>query len=75
MGTNPFSVLKIYRNIYVKGYKKFPYQKLSGRNTLLYSGKIICDVSEIPSEYDDSKDYFFDCDCDFPHWKNLKRIL
>ena len=51
------------------------YQKLSGRNTLLYSGKIICGVTETPQEFDYKKDYYFDCDCNFSDWKNLKRIL
>lgn len=70
----PF-VLKIYRNIYVKGYKRFPYQKLSGSRTLLYRGKIVCDVETPPKEYDSDLDIYFNCDCDFPNWKNLKRIL
>lgn len=70
-----FLGLKIYRNIYVKTYQRFPYQKLSGRNTLLYSGKIICGVTETPQDFDYKKDYYFDCDCNFSDWKNLKRIL
>ncbi len=70
-----FCSLKIYRNIYIKGYKKFPYQLLSGRKTLLYSGKIIYEVISGLDNYDPSKDYYFNCDCDFPKWKNLKRIL
>ena len=70
-----FLGLKIYRNIYVKTYQRFPYQKLSGRNTLLYSGKIICGVTETPQEFDYKKDYYFDCECNFSDWKNLKRIL
>lgn len=67
--------LKIYRNVYVKGYQKFPYQKLTGRHTLLYKGKIICGVTSKPKEFDDKQDIYLDCDCDFPHWKNLRRIL
>lgn len=67
--------MKIYRNIYVKDYQKFPYQKLSGRNTLCYSGKIICGVTAIPEEFDSKKDFYFDCDCNFEDWKNLRRIL
>lgn len=70
-----FLGLKIYRNIYVKDYNRFPYQKLSGKNTLLYSGKIICGVKEEPAEFDYKQDYYFDCDCCFEDWKNLKRIL
>ena len=67
--------LKIYRNILLKNYKSFPYQKLSGRNTLLYSGKIICNVKSKPDNFDDSKDLYITCDCDFSKWKNIKRIL
>lgn len=68
-------MIKVYRNIYVKDYQKFPYQKLSGRNTLLYKGKIICGVKELPKEFDEKQDLFINCDCDFPKWKNLKRLL
>jgi hypothetical protein len=70
-----FLGLTIYRNIYVKDYKKFPYQLLSGRNTLLYKGKIYCDVSTLPKDYDPKQDIYINCDCDFSKWKNLKRIL
>ena len=67
--------LKIYRNVYVKDYQKFPYQKLTGRNTLLYTGTVICGVKDKPKEFDDKKDLYISCDCDFPNWKNLRRIL
>lgn len=67
--------MKIYRNIYVKDYEKFPYQKLTGRNTLFYSGKIICGIKDTPEEYDPDHDFFFNCDCNFPNWKNLERVL
>ena len=70
-----FFGVKIYRDIYVKDYKRFPYQKLSGRKTLMYKGKIYCDVSEKPKNFDPDKDFYFDCDCYFSDWKNLKRIL
>lgn len=74
MGNKP-SPLKVFRNIYVKGYKKFPYQKLSGRHTLMYRGKIICGVDRIPDEFDSKQDFYIDCDCEFETWRNLKRIL
>ena len=35
-----------YRNVYTK-YQKFPYQKLTGRNTMLYTGKIITGIDAI----------------------------
>lgn len=75
MGINELCGLKIYRDIYVKDYNKFPYQKLSGRKTLLYSGKIICGIKDLPSSFDKNKDLYINCDCDFPNWKNLKRVL
>lgn len=75
MGLGNYSPLKVYRNVYVFGYTKFPYQKLSGRHTLLYKGKIVCGVDRIPDEYDDDKDMYIDCDCDFSQWRNLKRIF
>lgn len=65
---------KIYRNVYVQGYKTFPYQKLSGRKTLMYRGKVMC-IDSIPDEYDSKQDILFDCDCDFSEWKNLKRVF
>lgn len=67
--------LKIYRNILLKNYKSFPYQKLSGRNTLLYSGKIIYNVTTKPDDFDSAKDLYITCDCEFSKWKNIKRIL
>lgn len=67
--------MKIYRNIYVKEFKRFPYQKLTGRRTLLYKGKIICGITEPPNDYDSKQDYFFDCDCNYGEWKNIQRIL
>lgn len=67
--------LTIYNNIYVKGYKKFPYQKLTGRKTLLYKGKIICGVTELPNEFDKKKDLYIDCDCQFSNWHHLDRVV
>ena len=39
-----------YRNVYTK-YQKFPYQKLSGTKTMVYTGKIITGVKGIPEGY------------------------
>lgn len=64
----------IYRNIYLKNYKKFPYQMLHGRDTLYYTGKIICGVTSKPKDFT-NKDLYIDCDCDFARWKNLKRVF
>ena len=59
-----------YRNIYTK-YNKFPYQKLTGSNTMLYTGKIITGVKGIPEGYDSKKDYYFSCECHYPEWREL----
>lgn len=76
MGAFQIPYLKIYRNVYIKSYSKVPYQLLTGRHTLLYKGKIVCGVSAPPAEFDKTQDIFLgSCDCDFGHWKNLKRIL
>jgi hypothetical protein len=75
MGNLKIPGIKIYRNIYIKGYKKFPYQKLTGRNILLYRGKIICGIDNIPDDFNNKLDLFISCDCDFSKWKNLQRIL
>jgi hypothetical protein len=63
---------KKYRNIFFKDYAKFPYQKLTGRNILLYTGKL---MKYDEKEYDSNRDYFFDCDCKYPLWKELKKLV
>lgn len=65
----------IYRNIYVKGYKKFPYQKLTGFITLMYTGKIITGVQQKPDGFDDKLDLYIDCDCDYSKWRTLKKVF
>ena len=65
---------KIYRNIYLKGYKKFPYQKLTGRNDLYYTGELICGVTGLPPGFDKNQDYFIGCDCEFPKIRRLVKI-
>ena len=63
--------MKVYRNVYVKKWKRFPYQKLTGRNTLYYTGSIILECEGMPDGYDSKKDFYFDCDCEFSEWRNL----
>ena len=75
MGVKEFLGLKIFNNVYLKDYKKFPYQKLSGHKTLLYKGKVICGVISKPKEFDDKKDLYIDCDCQFGDWKNLQKVF
>lgn len=74
MGFGTLSDIKVYRNIYVKGYKKFPYQKLTGRNCLVYSGEIILGVEELPDEYDKKKDLYMNCECDFSKYRNIYKL-
>ncbi len=62
-----------YRNVYTK-YKSFPYQKLCGMNTLVYTGKIITEAKGIPDGYDSNKDYYFTCDCNYPEWRELIKL-
>ena len=66
-------IIAKYRNIYTK-YKSFPYQKLTGKNTLAYSGKIITSVDSIPDEYDSKKDYYFGCECNYSDWREIVKI-
>ena len=68
----PFRIDR-YRNVYTK-YQKFPYQKLSGTKTMVYTGKIITGVKGIPEGYDNNKDYYFSCDCDYPGWREIIKV-
>lgn len=68
------SSIKIRRNIYVKGFDRFPYQLLTGRHIMCYDGDIICGVDAVPDEFDHKKDWYFDCDCEFQEWGRLVKI-
>lgn len=72
LGIMSFHIDK-YRNVYTK-YQKFPYQKLTGRNTMLYTGKIITGVKGIPDGYDNKKDYYFSCECHYPEWREIIKV-
>ena len=41
---------------------------------MLYTGKIIKNVVGVPPEYDKKKDYFFACDCDYPYWREIRKV-
>lgn len=41
---------------------------------MCYSGEIICDVDNVPEDYDSKKDWYFDCDCEFQEWGRLVKI-
>ena len=64
--------VKKYRNVYIK-YDKFPYHKLTGYGTLVYTGKIVTDVKGIPEGYDPKIDYYFSCECDYPKWRKIEK--
>ena len=50
--------------------------QVADRVIVMYKGKIVCGVSAPPAEFDKTQDIFLgSCDCDFGHWKNLKKIL
>lgn len=63
--------IKIKRNVYVKGYKRFPYQKLTGKHYLYYSGNMIFYEDVLPDEYDSRVDFAFDCECEYEEWSKV----
>ena len=65
----------VYRNIYVKKYKKMPFYLMKGLKTLYYSGSIFYNVDVLPNDFDSKVDVYLDCDCQFPKWKNIERII
>lgn len=65
---------KIYRNIYIKKYKRLPSQKLTGRNDIYYTGELICGVTGLPEGFDKNKDWFIGCDCEFPNIRQFVKI-
>ena len=74
MGSGTFSSVKKYRDVYIKGFKKVPNQLLTGKNIILYTGKIVCGFSEIPDTYDKRKDYLITCDCAFPEINRFVKL-
>ena len=62
-----------YRDIYIK-YDRIPYQRLTGNSVMYYTGRIITNVKGIPDGYDRKKDFYFICDCDYPKYKDIKKI-
>jgi hypothetical protein len=66
--------VKTKHNIYVKGYKKFPYQKLTGKHYLYYTGDIIFYDESLPDEYDYKNDFVFDCECEFEGWSKIIKV-
>lgn len=74
MGFGTLRDIKVYRDVYVKGYRRFPYQKLTGRMDLLYSGDVFLEVDELPEKYDKDMDLYINCDCDFSKYRNLYKV-
>ena len=64
----------VYRDIYIKKWKKLPMFLFKGVEILYYYGNIIYN-DNIPNEYDKTQDLIIDCDCSYKKWKNIKRIL
>ena len=62
-----------YRDVYIRK-DKIPYQWLTGKNILYYTGRIYTNVKGIPAGYDGDKDYYFTCDCEYPKWKEIRKI-
>jgi len=67
--------VKAFRNIFVKDYTKFPYQKLTGNDVLRYTGKINYYTGSTPDRFDSKQDILFDCDCEFGQWKRLEKVF
>jgi hypothetical protein len=67
--------MKVFNNIYVKDYKKFPYTKLKGKSILHYKGAIKFYVGGVPEKYNSKEDLIIDCDCEFENWSQLKKIF
>jgi len=65
--------IDIYRNVYIKN-DKIPYQWLTGRSILYYTGKLYTNVKGLPKDYDKDKDYYFSCTCNYLKWKEIKKI-
>jgi hypothetical protein len=66
--------IRVKRNIYVKGYEHFPYQKLTGKHYLYYSGDIIYYKNDLPIGYNSDDDFAFDCECEYEEWAKIKKI-
>lgn len=67
--------MKYFNNVYLKDYAKFPYSKLTGRDVLYYTGKIIPYKGTLPSEFDSKRDMAFDCECEFGSWRRLTKVF
>jgi hypothetical protein len=60
----------VYRNIYIT-HKKIPMFLFKGIDVMHYYGKIFYNIENLPNDFDDKKDIFLNCDCQF---KKIKRI-
>lgn len=52
-----------------------PFYLMKGLKTLYYSGSIFYNVDVLPNDFDSKVDVYLDCDCQFPKWKNIERII
>lgn len=52
-----------------------PFHLFKGSKVLYYSGNILYNVSMLPSDFDSKEDLYISCDCEFPKWKNVEKII
>jgi hypothetical protein len=52
-----------------------PFHLFKGSKVLYYSGNILYNVNMPPNDFDSEKDLYISCDCEFPKWKNVERII
>lgn len=52
-----------------------PYHLMKGLKTLYYYGDIYYSVSTPPKDYNNKLDLFFGCDCEYPKWKNVEKVI
>ena len=66
--------IKLYRNVYIKGYKRIPFQLMTGKNIIVYYGDIILGVESEPDKYDSKNDLYISCDCELKEIKCFTHI-
>lgn len=52
-----------------------PFHLIKGIKTLYYYGNIFYNIEELPNEYNNKLDLYFNCDCHYPEWKNIERVI
>lgn len=52
-----------------------PFYLMKGLKTLYYKNKIYYNVDILPKDFDKNVDLYIDCDCKFPEWKTVEKII